>query len=130
MKTLELLSKIAETRTISENEILLLKRRKNNGEKFDESIYWNEEIKCTDEQNTKGIEFLRNLHLTPKGKERLNSPFGYREIDALNSFTHLEFRGFYDNGDRNHSYFLPIYICVGSECSFEYYYDGKVEIIG
>ena len=130
MKTLDLLNKIAETKLIAENEILLLKRRKNNGEKFEESVYWDNEILITDEQNKKGIDFLRNLYQTPKGKERVNSPFGYREIDVLNSFTHFEFRGFYDAGNCFVSNFLPIYICCGAECSFEYYYNGKVQIIG
>lgn len=130
MKTSQIIEKALKTGIIPESEILLLKRRKNNGEKFDESFSWDNEIKCDEDQNKKGISFLKNEWKTQNGKERKNSPFGYREKDVLENFTHFEFLGFYDNGNWSHSYYIPVYRCCSSTGSFEYYYDGKVQIIG
>jgi hypothetical protein len=130
MKTSDLLKKIEQTNEITESEILLLKTRLNNGEKIDMDYIWNNEISVTPDQNKKGIEFLLNLYQTPSGKERKNHPFGYREIEILKNFTHFEFKGFYDAGNYLHSYYIPLYVCCGDNNGFEYYYNGKVNIIG
>ena len=130
MKTTDLLTKIEETKVITEKEINLLKNRLNKGEKIDTSVLWDNEIKCTSEQNKKAIDFLMNQYQTPKGIERKNNPFGYREIEILKNFTHFELRGFYDAGNYNNSYYLPLYVCCGDNNGFEYYYNGSVNIIG
>ena len=126
----QLLKKIEESNSITESEILLLKGRLNRGEKIDMSYIWNNEIELTPEQNKKGIDFLMNQYVTPNGTERKNNPFGYREIEILKNFTHFELRGFYDAGNYNNSYYLPLYVCCGNNGGFEYYYNGKVNIIG
>ena len=131
MKTEDLIKAISENGVIAEKEILLLNRRKNNGEKFDESFSWDSEILLTEDQNKKGIEFLLNLWKTPKGVERKNNPFGYREQKVLETFENFRFIGFYDAGNYHHSLYIPLYECNGKEESFEYYYsNGKVHIIG
>lgn len=130
MKTSDLLKKIEQTNQISESEILLLKRRLNKGEKINMDYIWNNEINLTPEQNKKGIDFLLNLYETPKGIERKNHPFGYREIEVIKNFSHFTFSGFYDAGNSYHSYYLPLYYCYGDNTCFEYYYNGKVNIIG
>jgi len=131
MKTNDLLSKIQSTNTISESEINLLKRRMNNGEKIDLDYIWNNEILLTEDQNKKGIDFLKNLWKTPRGIERKNNPFGYREERTLETFTHFEFRGFYDASRYGQiAWYIPIYVCCGNEGSFEYYYNQSVQIIG
>jgi len=130
MKTKDLLKKIKESNLITESEILLLKRRLNKGEKIDMDYIWNNEIELTPEQNKKGIDFLMNQYISPNGKERKNNPFGYREIEILKNFTGFTFKGFYDAGNYYHSYYLPLYDCNGDNNSFEYYYNGEVNIIG
>jgi hypothetical protein len=130
MKKTDLLKQIEQSGVITEQQILLLKNRMNRGEKMDLDFIWNGEIKLTQDQNNKGINFLRNLYQTPKGIERKNSPFGFREIATLNNFTHFELRGFYDAGNAYHSFYLPLYLCCGNNDAFEYYYNGKVNIVG
>jgi hypothetical protein len=132
MKTTDLLKKIETTGVISESEISLLKRRLNSGEKIDMSVIWDGEISITIDQATKGWNWLMSQYKTTSGKERVNNPFGYREIDVLEDKDHtLEFRGFYDAGRYNFHSYLPIYLACGAGTSFEYYVlGGVIQIIG
>lgn len=131
MKTAELLQQIETANQITEAQILLLKNRMNKGESIDVSFIWDGEIMLTPEQNKKGIDFLRNLWKTPKGVERKNSPFGYREEQVLETFTHFELRGFHDVSRYGQNpFYLPLYVCCGESGSFEYYYNGTCNIIG
>lgn len=130
MKTEQLLEQIEKTQEITEQQVKLLQQRLNNGEAIDLSLIWDGEIKLTPEQNKKGIEFLLNQWKTPRGIERKNNPFGYREEHVLETFTHFELRGFHDvsrYGQR--AYYLPLYVCCG-DGAFEYYYNGTVNIVG
>lgn len=132
MKTIEILNNAKKNGIISEREILLLKRRKNNGEEFDESIFWDGEIMTDENQAKKGYNFLINQWKTSRGLERKNNPFGYREQDAINSFVGFRFVGFHDLSkyDQN-AFYVPIYECIGNNASFQYYYyNGVVNIIG
>jgi len=81
-------------------------------------------------QNQKGFDFLMNQWKTPTGKERLNNPFGYREQAILENFSHFELKDWYNAGNAYHDFYLPLYECIGNETSFEYYYNGKVNIVG
>lgn len=88
-------------------------------------------LTLSDSQNKKGIDFLLNQWKTPTGKERLNNPFGYREQNVLEGFTHFTLSSFYDASRYGQAaYYLPIYHCFGNDSCFEYYYNGKVNIIG
>jgi hypothetical protein len=127
---------IMETNTITEKEINLIKLRMNNN-KVDEDTQeiidyiWDNSPQLTPDQNRKGIDYLRNLWKSPTGKERVNNPFGYREQEALETFEYFELRGFYDAGNRYHKFYVPLYICVGAETSFEYYISGgSINIVG
>ena len=131
MKTTEILKEVNESNSITEKQINLLKNRANKGEKIDFSSIWDNPPTLTEDQNKKGIDFLRNLHKTPTGKERQNNPFGYREVNILENFESFELAGFYDisrYGQR--SFLVPLYNCNGKDGSFQYYYDGKVQIVG
>lgn len=126
---------IMETNTITEKEINLIKLRMNNN-KVDEDTQeiidyiWENSPQLTPDQNRKGIDYLRNIWKSPTGKERANNPFGYREKEALETFEYFELRGFYDAGNRHQKYYVPLYICVGAETSFEYYtYGGSINIL-
>lgn len=83
------------------------------------------------EQNKKGYEFLMKQWKTESGKERKNNPFGYREQAILENFSHFELKDWYNCGTyEGHDFYLPLYECIGSNGSFEYYYNGEVNITG
>ena len=100
MKTIDLIKSIEEKGIITEREILLLKRRANNGDRDAANFYpgCDRIIEVTDEQSEKGFKWLYNLYKTPTGKERKNNPFGYREMDILDNYNgeRLTFVGFYN----------------------------------
>jgi len=132
MKTIDVLKKIESSGLITEGEISLLKLRLNKGEKIDLQVIWDNEIAITAEQANKCFKWLWNEYKNPTGKERLNNPFGYREIDVLEDKNiTFYFRGFYDSGSNGFYFHLPIYIVCGGNNSFEYYVSGgKIQIIG
>lgn len=100
-------------------------------------------IRITPEQTAKGIAWLKNEYVTPRGVERKHNPFGYREIEVLENFSHFTFDGFYDTGsmymarDGYHNY-QPIYSVIAKDgANFQYYMargsgynGGSVEIVG
>ena len=130
MKTTDLIKSIEEKGIITEKEILLLKRRANNGDRDAVNFYpgCDRVIEVSDEQSEKGFKLLYNLYKTPMGKERKNNPFGYREMDILDNYNgeRLTFVGFYDNGNRFYPSYIPIYELNG----MEYYYNGEIHIVG
>lgn len=130
MKTTDLIKNIEEKGIITEREILLLKRRANNGDRNAANFYPGSEkvIEVTDEQSEKGFKWLYNLYKTPAGKERKNNPFGYREMDILDNYNgeRFTFVGFYDDLNRFRSCYIPIYELNG----MEYYYNGEIHIVG
>lgn len=125
--------------TISEKEMKAIKRAMNNDkvdEEFREVIQhiWDEtpSIDPDSEWSKKGLKFLMNQWKTPTGKERKNNPFGYREQEILKNFDRFDLAGFHDTSRYGGvSYFIPIYdVCTKDGWCFQYYYDGKVNIIG
>lgn len=130
MKTTDLIKSIEEKGIITEREILLLKRRANNGDRDAANFYPGSDrvIEVTNEQSEKAFKWLYNLYKTPTGKERKNNPFGYREMDILDNYKgeRFTFVGFYDAGNRFYSYYIPIYELNG----MEYYYNGELHIVG
>jgi len=80
------------------------------------------------EQSLKGFDWLKNLWVTPQGKERQNNPFGYREQAALENFERCTLKGYYDAGN----YYIPLYDVYSKDgYGFEYYYNGgKIHITG
>lgn len=92
-----------------------------------------EGIKLSDEQVTKGYQWLNNLWLTPRGIERKNNPFGYREQNALENFETITLKGYYDAGNYHRSYFIPLYdvYTTNDGYGFEYYVNGgQIHITG
>lgn len=117
---------------ITEQQISLLKRRGNhqNEDIFDYSLLdagqFEYGVPITPEQNEKGLTFLRDKAYTPKGNIRKNCPFGYRELNIIDTETEFTFHGFYDAGRRNHVNLLPLYGIGG----MKYYYNGEINVIG
>ena len=131
MKTEILLKEIAESGIITEKQISLLKLRSNKESNNLYNLYDNE-IECTAEQTKKGLVWLLNKWKTPKGAERKNNPFGYREQNVLeDENAKAYFNGFYDTGNSYATFFVPIYEVVGNGSSFEYIVTGgEIKIIG
>jgi len=94
---------------------------------------WNDkELDLSGDQTKKGYSFLMKQWKTDSGKERKNNPFGYREQAILENFRDFTLKSLYDNSKYGQSpYYLPLYSCNSKDGnSFEYYYDGKVHIVG
>lgn len=119
---------IEKNGVITEREILLLKRRANNGDS-EAANFW-PEIEVTKEQTIKGYKWLCNLWKTPRGAKRKNNPFGYREEKILEEWDKNDdraiFKGFYNAGGW-HSCYVPVYEYAGMEY---YVWGGKINIIG
>jgi len=90
------------------------------------------EVSLDAEQVQKGYDWLLNQWKTPRGMERKNNPFGYREQDAITNFKTITFYGYYDAGNYYRSFYVPIYYVSGTDGSgFEYYVSGgQISIIG
>jgi hypothetical protein len=135
-KTQEEFGEVFEDNVITEKEINLIKTRLNNGREDQRTedvvqYIWDNSPKLTGDQNEKGIKFLRNLWKSPTGKERSSNPFGYREQEALETFEYFELAGFHDISRYGQSkFYVPLYNVIGNDVSFQYYYDGKVNIVG
>ncbi|MES2409546.1 MAG: hypothetical protein V4509_04600 [Patescibacteria group bacterium] len=123
---------------LTESDIKLLCRRANNEDTRAEVLEAlnneDESYNITVEQSQKGLAWLKNQNQTPRGVTRKNSPFGHRELDAINFFTHFTFDGLYNAGNAHMNYFIPIYTVHGHDnghVSFQYVLSGgKINIIG
>lgn len=118
---------------LTEREILLLKTRLNRGEEVDlSSIYNSDGFAITEEQTKKGYDWLMNQWKTPRGVERKNNPFGFREEDILDNFYRFEITGFHNIGNRYHDYYTPAYEVIAKDGrTFEYILKGgEISIIG
>jgi hypothetical protein len=115
---------------LSESEILLLKRRLNDKKiKHDEIFKNKESFKLTEEQEKKGIGWLRKQWKTPNGVERKNNPFGAREEYVLDNFDHFELVDFYNNVNYLQSQsglnnYVPYYRVVAKDGSYFEYWVG------
>lgn len=137
VKSTDLLDRLKSGSKITEQEINLIKTRLNSQTKeegLDELVQWiwDNTPRLSPEQNKKGYDFLMNLWKSPTGKERANNPFGYREQAVLANFSHFELAGLKDNslyGQR--PFYIPVYDVVSKTGNgFQYYYDGKMNIVG
>lgn len=131
MKTLatsEIIANIEKNGVITEKEVNLLKRRANAGDKESANFWPNVEV--TKEQSEKAFKWLYNLYKTPRGVERENNPFGWREMNILDTWNNdtdrATFRGFYDAGRYGFHNYVPLYEFGG----MEYYVCGGIQIVG
>lgn len=126
------LEDIKKKGTITEKEILLIKRRLNEGTYKTEDMNDFYDLELTQEQNTKGFNWLFDKWKSPTGKERKDNPYGYREEETLRTFKKLKFQGFTDISNYGEfKNYVPLYRAEGVEENFEYYVQGgKVNITG
>lgn len=124
-----------KNKVLTEQQIKLLQRRLNDKKIKEEDIFGDDFDKSkliTAEQTTKGLNWLDDKRRTPKGKERLNNPFGAREEEILDNFDHFELKEFFDSGNQFVSFKIPLWEVVSKDGqSFEYHSQGgKVNITG
>lgn len=102
---------------INENEILLLKRRRNRGER----IQIENPIPVSYDQAQKGFAWLWDKYRTPRGAERKNNPFSNPEEKALEwakmHGARFTFNGFYGTGNNRYE---PIYELITPICDIQY----------
>lgn len=134
-KTAQKYITIIESGKIEERELISLNsfynKSKDNQQLIDAALYATDEsseLLLSNEQNQKGYDFLMGLRFTPTGKVRSNSPYSYREEDILDNFSHFTFCGFYSERG---NYYIRMYNCYSKDGNcFQYYYNGKMNIIG
>lgn len=117
-QTSEQIIAVAEERGwINENEILLLKRRRNRGER----IQIKNPIPVSYEQAQKGFAWLWDKYRTPRGAERKNNPFLNPEEKALEwakeNGARFTFDGFALAG---REWYEPIYRLITPICDIRY----------
>lgn len=131
--TIKVIEQIKQRGYITEREVLLLKNRAGRGIDEANISYLHTDFLISEEQKMKGLKWLRNLYKTPKGKERKNNPFGYREeriLDALDSEIKCYIVGFYNIGGYT-DFYVPIYRYEHNENHFDYYVScGECIIVG
>lgn len=90
-----------------------------------------EGFELSTEQSLKGFNWLKNLWVTPQGRERKNNPFGYREQAALENFERCTLKGYYDAGNYYYTHYIPLYDVYAKDgYGFEYYFNGTIHITG
>lgn len=83
------------------------------------------------EQNEQGYAWLMSLWKTPAGRERKENPYGYREQEALENFSHCTLVDRWSAGSY-HRYEVPVYdVWTKDGYGFQYYvWGGKINIVG
>jgi hypothetical protein len=127
------LMNIQEKGEITEQELLLIKRRLNDGTyKYEDvqplfELNDGQGLRLTPEQSAKGKAWLFDKWKTPTGKVRENSPFGYREEELLEGEHEFYLKDFYDDGNVYHKHYEPYYDYGGMEY---YVKGGEIQILG
>ena len=120
---------IHERGYMTEKEMLLLKSRSNKAQKdlfqYDE---FSEYIPLSEEWSNKGLKWLKSL-LKKNGEPKAGQSLGYREIEIIKSATAADFTFvcFYNNGNRWHRNYLPVYNVAGMEYRVE---AGRIIVVG
>jgi hypothetical protein len=128
--------KLAKQKKYSEKELNALKNYMNKNPEEANSlnnlVANKEGTKLDKTQIAKGFKYLYNLGFTPKGAERKNSPYGYREEYIVKNPKSIELLQFHDAGNRNFSFYVPYYEAIGKDgTSMEYFVSGgKINIWG
>tara|TARA_R100001086_G_scaffold33095_1_gene15026 strand:+ start:246 stop:656 length:411 start_codon:yes stop_codon:yes gene_type:complete len=130
-------TKLAKQKKYSEKELNALKNHMNkldfkDANKLNSLVADKNGTKLDKSQVQKGFKYLYNLGFTPKGVERKNSPYGYREEYIVKNPKTIELLQFHDAGNRNFSFYVPYYEAIGKDgTSMEYFVSGgKINIWG
>ena len=129
--------KLAKKKKFTEKELNALKNYMNNvgsaeANKLNTLVADKYGTKLDKSQVAKGFKYLYNLGFTPKGKERSNSPYGYREEYIVKNPKTIELLQFHNAGNRYVDFYVPYYEAIGKDgTSMEYFVSGgKINIWG
>lgn len=126
-------------RTLSERDTKLISRRLNAGKITQDEVFkdYGKRYRIDQAHTRKGYRWLMDLWKTPRGLERKNNPFGYREEDILENFSHFEMGEYYDAANYYQSqsgmhFYIPLWDVVAKDGnSFQYYFwGGEMSIVG
>jgi hypothetical protein len=130
---------VQERGYMNERELLLFKRRLNDGKTQPQNLNYFKSFRETEglalspEQNKKGLDYLRDQWRTPSGIERKNNPFGARETEVLENAKEIRLLDFNNKSTTpNFNNYVPIYQVVAKDGStFDYYVQGgRINIVG
>jgi hypothetical protein len=115
------LEEIKNRGVITEQELLLVKRRLNDGTyKYEdvEDLFNDNSPDLMPEQSEKGLKWLKNKGWGKLGNQRKNSPYGYREEETLKTAKKVSIVGFEDQRnsyqvDSGINNYQPIYRVEG-----------------
>lgn len=128
--------KLAKQKKYSEKELNALKNYMNKNPKEANSlnnlVANKDGTKLDKTQVAKGFKYLYNLGFTPKGVERKNNPYGYREEYIVKNPKSIELLQFHNAGNRYVDFYVPYYEAIGKDgTSMEYFVSGgKINIWG
>ena len=121
---------------MTEQEVNLMMRRINAGKIAPYEIFAKNKnldngygIELSDEQNKKGLTYLRDKWKTPTGTERKNNPFGSRETAVLeDTNARITLQDFYSERG---NWYAPMYSVSSKNGAFDYVVvGGEVKIMG
>jgi len=137
--------KLAKKTKLTEREMNALKNALNNSPQSqriwssflsNKRVYDGEGITLSKDQVQKGSKYLYNIGFTPKGKERSNSPYGYREEEIVNrggkgknSIKTIRLLSFHNPRG---NFYVPYYQAIGKNGgTMDYFvWGGKLNIYG
>ena len=120
---------IHERGYMTENEMLLLKKRSNAAQhdlfQYDE---FSEYIPLSEEWSSKGLKWLKSL-LKKNGEPKAGQSIGEREIEIIKNATPSDFTFvcFYDAGNGWYRNYIPVYNVAGMEYRVE---AGRIVVTG
>jgi len=130
-------TKLAKKKKFTEKEMNALKNYMNkidirDAQKLNDLVANKDGTKLDASQIAKGKKYLYNLGYTPKGVERKNNPYGYREEYIVKNLKTIELLQFHNAGNRYVDFFVPYYEAIGKDgTSMEYFVSGgKINIWG
>jgi hypothetical protein len=85
-------------------------------------IVYEKHPRIEDAQAAKGIAWLLTKWKTPNGKERKHNPYGYREQQVLENFSHFTLVDFHDISRNYCAFYVPVYRVHSKDgATFDYY---------
>lgn len=85
---------------------------------FEEKASSNKTIQLSKEQQSKGLNWLRQKTFKLNGRIRKNSPLGSYEIEVLNNFKKFTCVGLYNISENSYTQYVPIYRCYNKKGNY------------
>lgn len=119
---------ISERRMITEREVRLMRRRLNHGASFFDvfRIFESGNLRITEEQTKKGLDWLNNLWRSKTGRIRKRNPFTSKQLAILARFDHFELVSFMNRSGRVFvDDYYPVYRVI-DDCGRHFDYIAKL----